>query len=152
MAKIDTTISILNNLIISSKEDEQGFARSAEDVQDLRIKEFFIRRSQKAAICVAELQDLVDSLGGMPADAATMSSRLHWKWMDLKNVISCNDKLAVLNKVELEENKALNAYRQAAEKHLPSFIREVIVRQLDIVQDNYYEVVKLKNNLNVMAN
>lgn len=141
----DDIISTLNGLIETSKDGEEGFRSSAENVDDPRLKEFFLRRSQEVAASVKELQDLVRSLGGEPETSSSISGTLHRRWIDIKTALTSNDTLAVLNETERGEDVALKAYREAAEKDLPTEIKFVVVRQLEGAKRNHDQVKQLRD-------
>lgn len=141
----DEIISTLNDLIEVSKDGEEGFRSSAENVDDPKLKAFFLRRSQEVAASVQELQDLVRSLGGEPASSSSLSGTLHRRWIDIKTALTSNDTLAVLNETERGEDVALATYRKAAEKDLPTHVRFVVVRQLEGAKRNHDEVKQLRD-------
>lgn len=145
MTDHEDIISTLNSLIEVSRDGEEGFRSSAENVDDTQLKAFFIRRSQEVANSVRELQDLVRSLGGEPATSTTIGGTLHRRWIDLKTAITSNDTVAVLNEAERGEDVALKAYREAAGQDLPPDVRLVVLRQLDGAQRNHDEVKRLRN-------
>lgn len=107
MADNNEIISTLNDLIEVSKDGEEGFRSSAENVDDPQLKTFFLRRSKEVATSVQELQELVRSLGGKPADSSSLSGTLHRRWIDLKTALTSNDTVAVLNETERGEDVAL---------------------------------------------
>lgn len=144
-------IDILNSLIEVSKDGEEGFRSSAENVDDPKLKAFFMRRSQEVAASVQELQELVRSLGGEPASSTSLSGALHRRWIDLKTALTSNDTLAVLNETERGEDVALATYRKAAEKDLPTHVRFVVVRQLEGAKRNHDEVKKLRDEARAQA-
>lgn len=141
----DDIISTLNDLIEVSKDGEEGFRSSAENVDDPKLKAFFLRRSQEVAASVQELQELVRSLGGEPASSTSLSGALHRRWIDIKTALTSNDTLAVLNETERGEDVALATYRKAAEKDLPTHVRFVVVRQLEGAKRNHDEVKQLRD-------
>lgn len=138
-------ISTLNDLIEVSKDGEEGFRSSAENVDDPQLKAFFLRRSQEVAASVQELQELVRSLGGEPASSTSLSGTLHRRWIDIKTALTSNDTLAVLNETERGEDVALATYRRVAEKDLPTHVRFVVVRQLEGAKRNHDEVKRLRD-------
>jgi len=138
-------ISTLNDLIEVSKDGEEGFRSSAENVDDPQLKAFFLRRSQEVAASVQELQELVRSLGGEPASSTSLSGTLHRRWIDIKTALTSNDTLAVLNETERGEDVALATYRRAAEKDLPTHVRFVVVRRLEGAKRNHDEVKRLRD-------
>lgn len=138
-------ISTLNDLIEVSRDGEEGFRSSADNVDDPQLKTFFLRRSKEVATSVQELQELVQSLGGKPADSTSLGGTLHRRWIDLKTALTSNDTVAVLNETERGEDVALATYRKAAEKELPPHIRFVVVRQLEGAKRNHDEVKRLRD-------
>jgi uncharacterized protein (TIGR02284 family) len=145
MTDNDDIISTLNELIEISKDGEEGFRSSAENVDDPQLKAFFMHRSQEVAASVSELQDLVRSLGGEPASSTSLTGTLHRRWIDLKTALTSNDTLAVLNETERGEDAALEAYQEAAEMDLPTHIRFVVVRQLEGAKRNHDAVKQLRD-------
>lgn len=145
MADNDEIISILNDLIEVSKDGEEGFRTSAEQVEDPQLKAFFLSRSQEVATSVQELQDLVRSIGGEPAASSSLGGALHRRWIALKTALTSNDTVAVLNEVERGEDTALASYRKAAAQDLPTEIKFVIVRQLEGAQRNHDQVKQLRD-------
>lgn len=144
MVDNNDVIAILNELIETSRDGEEGFRSSAENVEDDRLKEFFLRRSQEVGQSVKELQALVLARGGVPAEATSIGGTLHRRWMDIKSALTLNDNLAVLNETEAGESVAVAAYETALELELPTDIRAVIMRQFEGAKRNYSVVKQLR--------
>lgn len=144
MVDNNDVIAILNELIETSRDGEEGFRSSAENVEDDRLKEFFLRRSQEVGQSVKELQALVLARGGVPAEATSIGGTLHRRWMDIKTALTLNDNLAVLNETEAGESVAVAAYETALELELPTDIRAVIMRQFEGAKRNYGVVKQLR--------
>lgn len=138
-------VSVLNDLIETSKDGEKGFRECAEDVKDARLKAFFTERSQQCAAAATELQALVRSLGGDPETRSSVAGTLHRGWVDLKSLITGKDDAAILNECERGEDVALKNYRQVLQKDLPPSVREVVERQAQGAQRNHDEVKSLRN-------
>lgn len=144
MVDNNDVIAILNELIETSKDGEEGFRSSAENVEDARLKEFFLRRSQEIGESVRELQAIVRSLGGIPVNATSIGGNLHRRWIELKTALTNNDTLAVLNETERGEHIAVAAYESALELALPAQIRAVVLRQLEGAKRNTGMVKQLR--------
>ena len=144
MVDNNDVIAILNELIETSKDGEEGFRSSAENVEDARLKEFFLRRSQEVGESVRELQAIVRSLGGIPVNATSIGGTLHRRWIELKKALTNNDNLAVLNETERGEQIAVAAYESALELALPAEIRAVVLRQLEGAKRNTGLVKQLR--------
>ena len=147
----DEAVSVLNDLIEVSKDGEQGFLQSSENVDDPKLKAYFLHRSHEVKQSVYELQALVRELGGKPEESASISGYLHRRWLDIKTAISSNDNLAVLNEVERGEDVALKAYKEAANKTLPAAANLLILRQLKGAQRNHDEVKQLRDEAELQA-
>lgn len=143
------SISILNDLIETSKDGEKGFQTSAEDIKRPDVKAFFLSRSAEIATAVRELQAEVRALGGDPETSSSVSGTLHRAWVDLKSTLTGKDDVAVLNEVERGEDVALKAYKEARqkaiEKNLPAAVTSLIDKQLQGVQANHDKVKTLRD-------
>jgi len=143
------SISILNDLIETSKDGEKGFHTSAEDIKRPDVKAFFMSRSAEIATAVRELQAEVRALGGDPETSSSVSGTLHRAWVDLKSTLTGKDDVAILNEVERGEDVALKAYKEAlqkaTEKNLPATVTSLISKQLQGVQANHDKVKALRD-------
>jgi uncharacterized protein (TIGR02284 family) len=143
------SISLLNDLIETSKDGEKGFQTSAEDIKRPDVKAFFLSRSAEIATAVRELQAEVRALGGDPETSSSVSGTLHRAWVDLKSTLTGKDDVAVLNEVERGEDVALKAYKEARqkaiEKNLPAAVTSLIDKQLQGVQANHDKVKALRD-------
>lgn len=145
MVDNNDVIAILNELIETSKDGEEGFRTSAKNADDAKLKDFFLRRSKEVSASVRELQDMVLSLGGEPVNSTSIGGLLHRRWIDIKTALTSNDNLAVLNETERGEDAALAAYRKALEEELPADIRAVILRQIEGVKRNHNLVKHMRD-------
>ncbi|MBD9615015.1 PA2169 family four-helix-bundle protein [Pseudomonas sp. PDM02] len=141
-------ISVLNDLIETSKDGQEGFKTCAEDIKHPELKTLFISRSADCATAASELQAAVRSMGGDPETSTSVSGDLHRRWVDVKSVFTGKDEEAVLNEAERGEDHALKAYREAIEKinkHNLVGIRDLVERQYHGVQRNHDQVKALRN-------
>ncbi|OPA99073.1 aldehyde dehydrogenase [Pseudomonas fluorescens] len=142
------SISVLNDLIETSKDGQEGFKTCAEDIKHPELKALFVKRSTDCATAAAELQTAVRALGGDPEDSGSVSAALHRGWVDVKSLVTGKDEEAVLNEAERGEDHALKAYKEAIEKinkHNLLGIRDLVERQYHGVQRNHDQVKALRN-------
>lgn len=140
----DDVVSVLNNLIETSKDGEKGFLHSAQDVSDPELQAFFKERARRCAEGARELQDQVRRLGGDPGHGGSAAGALHRRWVDVKAMITGKDDKAILEEVERGEDIAVRAYSEALNANLPSDIREIVERQYQGVQENHDRVRQLR--------
>ena len=141
-------ISVLNDLIETSKDGQEGFKTCAEDIKHPELKALFAKRAADCAAAAAELQAQVRALGGDPETSTSVAGDLHRRWVDVKSVFTGKDEEAVLNEAERGEDHALKAYKEAIEKinkHNLLGIRDLVERQYHGVQRNHDQVKALRN-------
>ncbi|MHB1372229.1 MAG: PA2169 family four-helix-bundle protein [Pseudomonadaceae bacterium] len=139
------TISVLNDLIETSKDGEKGFMECAEDLRDPQLKSTMSQRARDCATAAAELQQMVRSLGGEPETSTSMAADMHRRWVDLKSMITGKDDEAILNECERGEDVAVKSYRKALEKDLSAEARLVVERQYQGVLRNHDQVKALRD-------
>lgn len=139
------TVSVLNDLIETCKDGEEGFRTCAEDIRRPELKTLFTTRARQCAEAAAELQQLVRQLGGDPETDTSVGGDLHRRWVDLKSAITGKDDESILNECERGEDVAKRNYQKALEKDLPAQIKTVVQRQYEGVLRNHDEVRALRN-------
>lgn len=142
------SISVLNDLTVTSIDGQKGFQELAEDIKHPELKAQFVRRAADCATAAEELKTAVRALGGEPKDSGSVAGALHRGWVDVKSAITGKDEAAVLNEAERGEDHALKAYKEALEtitKHNLEGIRALVERQFHGVQRNHDQIKALRN-------
>lgn len=145
MLNNEDSVEVINHLIEISNDGEDGFLDASEEVENLQLKQYLLRKSEQVKQSVIELQNLVRELGGEPSDSSTIGGYLHRMWIDIKTFITENDTLAVLEELERGEDVALHEYREASKKDLPINATHVVARQLLGAQRNHDEIREMRN-------
>ena len=140
----DEVISVLNDLIETSKDGEEGFRTCAENVSSPQLRTLLMNRAQSCATAAVDLQELVRSYGGNPETSGGLGGALHRRWVDLKSAVTGKDDVAVLNECERGEDVAVSSYRNALDKKLPAEVRAVVERQFQGVLKNHDDVKRLR--------
>jgi len=141
----DNVVDVLNDLLESCRDGEQGFRASAEHADAGELKSLFVRRASDCAAAAAELEQAVRNYGGTPADGGTVTGALHRSWVAVKAAMSINDDKAVLEECERGEDAAVARYRKALEHALPADVRALVQRQMAGAQRNHDEVRDLRD-------
>jgi uncharacterized protein (TIGR02284 family) len=147
----DDAISVLNNLIETCKDGQNGFQEAAESVEDSSLKSLFYEYSQQRAQFAGELQALVKDLGGEPTNSGSVGANLHRRWIDVKSLVTGKDDAAILNECERGEDVAKNAYQDALKANLPASVLTVVQRQSDSVKEAHDRVKSLRNASNTAS-
>jgi uncharacterized protein (TIGR02284 family) len=141
----DDTVSVLNELIETSKDGERGFEKAAEDAHDAELKSLFGECARRCREGAAELQALVRAEGGSPENTGSAAAAVHRGWMSLKEAVSSRDDKAILEECERGEDHAKAKYRKALEPNLPPDIRATVDRQYQGVLANHDRVRMLRD-------
>lgn len=140
------TISVLNDLIETSKDGEYGFRTCSEKTASPELKSVFSQRAEECRRGAEELQSLVVQIGGSPADRGTAAGALHRGWASLRGTVTGHSDQSMLDECERGEDVALTRYRKAlTEATLPASVRAVIERQMQGVQRNHDQVKALRD-------
>lgn len=140
------TASLLNHLIETCKDGQDGFRTAAEDVQDVDFKSLFNELSIQRQEFVTELQNLVSGLGAEPEESGSVPAALHRGWINLRAALTSRDTHAILAECERGEDSAVQAYREALDHDdLPSPVRGVLRQQYMAVQAAHDRVRDLRD-------
>jgi uncharacterized protein (TIGR02284 family) len=124
------TIDVLNGLIETCRDGQEGFQEAADNIKDPDLKQFFANASIERARFVGELQQEARALGGDPDDSSSVAGALHRAWIDIKGTFTGRDDQSILSECERGEDSAVKTYREALSgEDLPVNIRTVIENQ-----------------------
>lgn len=129
--------STLNHLVERAIDGQKGFEEAAQHASSADLKARFLAKSAERAKFAGELQTKVQELGREAENEGTVAGAAHRAWIDMKTAVTKNDDKTVLEAVKMEENKALEDYRDALKKDLPSNIRKVIQKQSEKIESSY---------------
>ena len=139
-------ISLLNNLIETCKDGEQGFKEAAEGVERSDLKSTFYEYSQQRSQFAGVLQGMVRSLGGDAESDGSISGAMHRGWINIKAAVTGQDEAAILNECERGEDFAKEAYEEALKTALPANIEDVLRQQSQGVQAAHNRIRELRNS------
>ncbi|HEX5126145.1 MAG TPA: PA2169 family four-helix-bundle protein [Rhodocyclaceae bacterium] len=142
----DRAISVLNDLIETSKDGEKGFRKCAEDTSSPDLRQVFLEAASHCQTSAQELQDEVAALGGSPEEGGSVSGAIHRGWIDLKSSIKPRDNLAILEECERGEDFAKHRYEEALSKDMPDTARTIVQRQHRGVIANHDRIRDLRNS------
>jgi uncharacterized protein (TIGR02284 family) len=125
----DNAVSVLNNLIETCKDGEQGFRSAAESLTSSAIKAKFVQYSSERGQMGRDLQAEVRRLGGDPEKSGSTAGSLHRGWLDLKAVLTGHDDHAIVAEAERGEDVAKSAFEAALQESLPASA-QTLVQQL----------------------
>jgi uncharacterized protein (TIGR02284 family) len=146
MKNYQETISVLDELIQTLKDGQQGFEQAAEGVKDSQLKSLFNEYSQQRSRFARALQNQVRTLGkSEPESDSSAMGALHRGWINLKSVLSGGDDHAILAECERGEDSAVEAYQKALDDDLSPDVYELVARQFTDVKAAHDRIRNLRD-------
>lgn len=124
----EKTVSILNELLETCKDREQGFRTAADAVENSELQALFTSYAEQSAKFATELNAEVRRLGGDPEKSGSAAGVLHRGWMNIKSAVTSGDEGAIISECERGEDSAIKAYEDALES-LSSDVRLLVEQQ-----------------------
>jgi uncharacterized protein (TIGR02284 family) len=139
-------VSIIDDLIETLKDGEEGFKQAVDGVKDPQLKSIFSEYSRQRSRFATELQRQVQNLGEPePETSGSTAGALHRGWINLKSAVSKNDDYAVLAECERGEDSAVDEYRKAIDDGLSQPVREIVSRQYGEIKKAHDHIKNLRD-------
>ena len=144
----DKNISVLNDLIETCKDGQQGYATAAKDAKDAELARVFSHYAAQRSNYIRELQQRVRALGGDPDKHGSISGSLHRGWINLKAAVTTNEPHAVLAECERGEDAAVKNFREVLQgAELDTETRAIVQRQAAGVQEAHDRIKQLRDSV-----
>jgi uncharacterized protein (TIGR02284 family) len=143
--------SILNDLIETLKDGQEGFRAASTNVNSTKLKTLFSEYSLQRSKFAGELKTLAHSLSYKEPDTTgSVAGSLHRGWINLKAALSSKDEHAILAECERGEDSAVAEYQKALKTQgLPAPVREAIRTQSSAVKAAHDRIRDLRDSLAV---
>jgi uncharacterized protein (TIGR02284 family) len=149
MSTTTTSIaSVLNSLIETCRDGQEGFRTAAEYAKTNDFKSLFADLAAQRQLFVGELRRLVSAIGEEAQTTGSMGGAIHRGWMDLKATITHGDQHTILTECERGEYAAMDAYRHAlVHEELPDHIVRALERQFLAISKAHDRIHLLRDRL-----
>ena len=138
-------ISVVENLIETCRDGENGYRDAAEHVKRADLKTYFNEQSAVRRRFAQELQMELGKLGKPEKKiSGSAGAAMHRAWIDTKVAMGGGDK-TILESVESGEDKAKDTYNKALSGTLPPSLAELVRRQGASVQQAHDKVRTLRD-------
>ncbi len=145
----ETTIQVLNDLILINNDRIDGYVKAIMEVRgkDQMLDDLFEQMAMQSRHYKSALTEEVSVLGGEPVkDGTTNSGKVYRVWMDIKAAFSSDDATSALEQCEYGEDAAQKAYHEALDtEEIPAFLRELIAAQQLELKDSH-DLIKEKRD------
>lgn len=130
----DHDIHVLNGLIETVIDSEDGYRKAGEAAENPRFKTVFLERSRVRVELAHKLQAEVRRLGGSPEEHGTLLAKAHRTFLDLKDKVSGHNDKAVIDEVERGEDFIKGKFNTACRD------TELSAQTLQVVESGRAEV------------
>ena len=138
--------TVLNNLIETLKDGQEGFKQAAESVRNPALKSLFSEYSQQRSRFATSLQAEARKLGEeKPETSSSATGALHRGWINLKSAITGGDEHAILAECERGEDSAVEEYKKALDDGLSPSAQELVSRQFTEIKAAHDRIRSLRN-------
>src|SRR5437764_8603947 len=146
MTQRKETVLVVNNLIETLKDGQEGFKQAAEGVKDPQLKSLLSEYSRQRSRFASELQSQAQSLGGLePEESGSTAGALHRTWINLKSAVTSGDDHAILAECERGEDSAVKEYEKALSDNVPAQFLEIVSRQYSEIKNEHDRIKHLRD-------
>ena len=137
---------IIDNLIETLKDGQEGFKQAAESVKDPQLKSVFDEYSRQRARFVSELRSQAQSLEERESKpSGSAAGALHRGWINLKSALTRGEDHAILAECERGEDSAVEEYKKALDNGLSASVQQIVSRQYTQVKQAHDRVKSLRD-------
>jgi uncharacterized protein (TIGR02284 family) len=137
---------IIDDLIETLKDGQEGFKQAAEGVKDPQLKAVFDEYSQQRARFAVELRSKAQSADERESEiSGSAAGALHRGWINLKSALTRGDNHAILAECERGEDSAVEEFRKALNNGLSAPVQEMVSRQFVQIKEAHDRVKSLRD-------
>src|ERR1700683_5748970 len=98
--EIGEILSVLNDLIETCKDSQEGFHSAAEKLKNPEIHTLFLKFYLQRSEFAGELQAEVTRIGGEPSISGSTAGAIHRGWLGLETALAEDTDRAILGEAE----------------------------------------------------
>lgn len=145
------TITLLNRLIVTSKNGESALRAAASEVHHAELKQSLMEYSHFFGDAAHEMQDVVHKLGGHPRGIGTFGNTLHRTLLHLRALIEGRDEALILDTVESDEREADLSFDDAVSRWETSpEVHSMLERQRDGARQRHATIRAMRERLDTL--
>lgn len=143
----DTSLLILNDLMLVARDSAEGFRTAAEHVKEPELMELFAEYARQRDEFRQEIEERIRTLRGEPAKLPNPVASAHRAWMGLKAAIEKSSSHALLEECERGEDMSVKAYAMALKTaDVDKLTHELVQQQYEQVQATHDRVRQLRDS------
>src|SRR6266403_1884932 len=137
---------IIDDLIETLKDGQEGFKQAAEGVKDPQLKAVFDEYSRQRARFAVELRSKAQSADERESEiSGSAAGALHRGWINLKSALTRGDDHAILAECERGEDSAVEEFKKAIDDNLSAQLHEIVSRQYTEIKKAHDRIRNLRD-------
>jgi uncharacterized protein (TIGR02284 family) len=150
MSDLDT-ITLLNRLIVTSKNGESALRAAASEAHHSELKQALMEYSRFFAEAAHEMQEAVRKLGGHPKGIGTFDNTVHRWLMHLRALAEGRNERMILDSVESDERAADVRFEDAvAHWETSPEVHAMLERQRDEARQRHEAINAMRAHLDTL--
>lgn len=139
------TIAQLQELIQLNIDSRDGFRHAAEQLDDVTLCSAFEQIAQDRDMQAEELARYVSINGEHARREGSVAASLHRTWIDIRTMLTSDDRYAMLAEVERGEDTIKKAYEDALKSTAGSAMNDVLLQQYSDVKATHDRMRDLRD-------
>jgi uncharacterized protein (TIGR02284 family) len=137
---------VLNDLIRINHDRVEGYEKAAAQTKEDDLRSLFTNMSTQSRQFAGELERIVRTEGGDPAEGTTNSGKIYRTWMDVKATFGGDDRKGILASCEFGEDAAQTAYRSALkEDDVDGPVKQLIENQQVALKEAHDKIKRMRD-------
>jgi uncharacterized protein (TIGR02284 family) len=128
------THDLLNELIQTLKDGENGYATALTDVEDADLKGVFKQYAAERDGFLTALEDQAHQLNIPVVERSSVTGTAHRAWINIKAVLTSKDRKAILNECERGEDSAVSTFEKAKDAEVPAALKAIVQQQYTAIK------------------
>lgn len=139
------TVSELQELVQINIDSRDGFRQAAAALEDLTLRSAFEQMADDRDAQADELARYVAWNGDVPRREGSFAASVHRTWMSVREMLSSDDRYAMLCEAERGEDAIKHAYEQALKNTTGSAMNDVLLQQYAAVKASHDRIRDLRD-------
>lgn len=136
----------LNELIKICNDGKEFYNKGVEEVDSPKLQNLFTIMATSRQKAIEDLEPFVEGRGFETEEDGTMAGKIRRGYASLQQVFR-NDEKVLIEQLEENEDRTLEAFRDALKEDLPKNIDQVIVSNLATFAETHETMRNLKKSL-----
>lgn len=142
----ETVGNRLNNILEKTYDAEKGYAKAAENAENINLKNFFQRKKQQRYDFGHELKSEIKQFGEEVDKGGSVTGTMHRAWMDTKAFFSADNEEAMLEESIRGERAAVEEYQEVLkDTTLPPSTATMLSQQMNKINTDLNQIKRLED-------